>query len=113
MTTPDHPVEMELVNDSDLPERSKARWRQFDQNWLWFKPRAPEVYRIHRGKHVCVAGQELFVADTAEEALRLARSSHPEDQGFFFLYIPQERRMGPRPFPWLCPRCLAEAVEPH
>jgi hypothetical protein len=90
MTNPEHLITIELVNDPERLEQARPRWQQFDTNWLWFKDRAPEVYRTHRGKHVCVAGQELFVADTAEEALRLARSSHPEDQGFFTLYIPLE-----------------------
>ena len=27
------------------------------------------MYSQHRGKHICIAGQELFVRDTAEAAL--------------------------------------------
>ena len=40
---------------------------------------------------VSVAGEELFVADTPEQALALATAAHPEDDGSFLRYIPREK----------------------
>ena len=40
---------------------------------------------------MCVAGEELFVADTPEEAIALAKAAHPEDDGSFVHYIPCEK----------------------
>jgi len=37
------------------------------------------------------AGEEVFVADTPEEAMRLAGATHPDDDGSFVHYIPRER----------------------
>ena len=45
----------------------------------------------HRGKCICVAGEELFVADTAAEALAQATAAHPDDKGRFVHYIPKEK----------------------
>ncbi len=35
---------------------------QFDRNSDWLQAHIPEVYSKHRGKCICIAGQELFVA---------------------------------------------------
>ena len=35
--------------------------------------------------------EEIFVADTAEEAIALARAANPADDGSFTRYIPKER----------------------
>ena len=40
---------------------------------------------------ICIAGEELFVADTPEEVLVLAQAAYPEDDGFFLRYIPREQ----------------------
>lgn len=54
------------------------------------RTRLPSTLRTVEG-HICIAGQELFAADTAEEALALARTAHPEDDGRILRYIPRER----------------------
>ena len=57
----------------------------------WLQANLVDVYSKHRGKVICVAGEELFVGDTATEAIALAKSVHPDDDGFFTRYIPKER----------------------
>ena len=57
---------------------------------LLLESHAAEVY-AHRGKFICVAGQQLFVGDTAEEVLAQAQAAHPEDGGRFTRYIPVNR----------------------
>lgn len=88
---PHPPIVMEEVTDPEELAQAQAQREQFDRNSEWFKGCADEVYRENRGKHVCVAGQEVFVADSVEEAVATARQAHPDDAGFFFLYIPRER----------------------
>ena len=85
------PVVMEIVTDPVELARAQARRERFDRNWEWFKTQIPELYEKHRGRYFCVAGQELFVADTLEEVLALATAAHPEDDGRFAEYIPRER----------------------
>ena len=85
------PIVMEEITDPAEIAAARRRREQFDRNWNWFTERAQEIYRTHRGKILCVAGQELFVADTPEEVLALARAAHPNDEGMFTRIIPRER----------------------
>jgi len=85
------PVVMEEVTDPAELAQARARGERFRRNWTWFEARAPEVYTAHRGKCICVAGEELFVADSPQEVLALAAATHPQDDGRFTLYIPRER----------------------
>ena len=36
---------------------------------------------------MAVAGQEAFIADTAEEAWAMAKSAHPDDTGALLQYV--------------------------
>jgi hypothetical protein len=85
------PIRLEEVTDPVQLAEARSRQERLERNWAWFEKHASEIYRQHRGKCVCVAGGELFVADTAAEALALARAAHPEDDGRFTRYIPRER----------------------
>lgn len=58
----------------------KLQREQFDRNLAWLQAHASDVYSKHRGKCICVAGQELFVADTAREALAQAAAAHADDR---------------------------------
>lgn len=87
------PVVMEEVTDPVELAQSRARRERFDRNWAWFTARAAEIYPQHRGKVICIAGQELFVGDPTEDVMALARAAHPEDDGCFTLYIPKEKML--------------------
>jgi hypothetical protein len=91
MDTQRTPIVMEEV--TDLQELLKARQQreQFDRNSAWLQAHIAEVYSKHRGKCVCVAGEELFVADTVKEAIAQATTAHPDDKGWFTRYIPKEK----------------------
>jgi hypothetical protein len=90
---PERPLTMEIGEVTDPAElaRARARREQFDRNMAWFEAHAVEIGEKHRGKHICIAGQELFVADTVQEALALAKAAHPEDEAPFFKYIYREK----------------------
>jgi hypothetical protein len=84
-------VLMAEVTDPVELARARARRERFDRNWAWFEAHAAEVYAAHRGKCICIAGEELFVADTPDAVLALATAAHPQDDGRFTRIIPQER----------------------
>lgn len=84
-------IRIEEITDPTELAKADELSRQFERNSSWLKTHAADIFTAQRGKHVCVAGQELFVADTAEEALALAQAAHPEDQGILLRYIPQEK----------------------
>jgi hypothetical protein len=88
MTTP---LIMEEITDPAEIAKARAQRERFDRNSAFLEAHAREVYTRYRGKCVCVAGEELFVADTPEDALALARVAHPEDDGSFIRYIPKEK----------------------
>lgn len=85
------PIVMEEVTDPEELAQARAQRELFDRNSAWLQAHATEVFSRHRGKCICIAGEELFVADTPEEALALAKAAHPDDDGRFVHYIPREK----------------------
>ena len=80
-------VTMDEVTDPKEIAEFQARWAQAERNSAWLQAHAHEIYTQHRGKFIVVAGEELFVGDTPEEANALAKAAHPEDQGSLSRYI--------------------------
>jgi hypothetical protein len=92
MLNQQNPIVMEEVNDPQVIDETRARRERFDRNSAWLQTHANEVYRRHRGKCICIAGEELFVGDTPEEVLALARAAHPEEDGSILIrYIPRQK----------------------
>lgn len=91
MTSDQTAVVMDEVTDPAELAAANAQHEQFGRNSAWLQAHATEVYRKCRGKCICIAGQELFVADTPKEALAKAMAVHPEDKGRFVHYIPKEK----------------------
>lgn len=88
---PASPLQLEVTTDTDELAQSREQDEQFDRNSDWLEAHAADVYSQNRGQHICVAGQELFVASTAEQALRLAQAAHPNDRGLLLRYIPLKK----------------------
>ena len=87
-----NPIVMEEVTDAHGTAETRARRERFDRNSAWLQTHAKEVYTQHRGKCICVAGQELFVADTPAEVLAQAKAAHPEEDGSVLIRcIPREK----------------------
>ncbi len=77
-------LEMAEVTDPAELERVKRCRADFDRNLAWHQAHLKEIYREdNRGKFFCIAGGELFVADTMETAVAKAWASHPDDGGRF------------------------------
>jgi hypothetical protein len=85
------PIVMEEVTDPAELAKARAQDERFARNWAWFESHASEIYASHRGKCICIAGGEFFVADTPEEVLSAAVAAHPEDDGRFTRIIPREK----------------------
>lgn len=83
-------VMQEITDDAQFLQARRQR-QQFDRNSAWLQANISAVYSQHRGKCICVAGQELFVADSAEEAIGQAAVAHPDDRGRFTRYVPREK----------------------
>lgn len=88
-----NPITIEVVYDPTVVAEMTRQKELFERNWAWLEANASEVYS-HRGKFICIAGQELFVGDTVEQVLSAAKRAHPDDDGRFTRYIPLQR--GPR-----------------
>jgi hypothetical protein len=86
-------IEMYEVTDPIENAKARKRHEQFKRNWDWLETHSTEVYS-HRGKFICIAGQELYVGDSIKAVLGPAKAAHPEDEGILTRYIPKER--GPR-----------------
>jgi hypothetical protein len=86
-------IKVTAEHNPDEVAKAKAQLERYDRNWDWLEAHASEVYS-HRGKVICVAGQELFVGDTVAEVVAKAKSAHPEDDGRLTRYVPVDK--GPR-----------------
>src|SRR5262245_26477044 len=84
-------IVMEEVTDPEELAKARVQDECFERNSAWLQAHVAEVYTRYRGKCICVAGEELFVADTPREVIALADAAHPEDNGKLFRYIPTEK----------------------
>ncbi len=84
-------IVMEEVSDPEELAAAHSQRERFDRNTAWLQANIAEVYSKHRGKVICVAGEEVFVGDAAREAIALARAAYPDDDGWFTRYIPKEQ----------------------
>jgi len=82
---------IEEVTDPEEIERSRAQFARAKLNSDWLQANWPDLLPAALGKFVAVAGQEAFIADTAEEAWALATAAHPEDNGAIDQYVRPER----------------------
>lgn len=72
----------------------RAQGQRIRRNAEWLQAHTATVYDATAGKYICIAGCQLFVADTAQEARALALTAHPDDDGYLLQYITKEK--GPR-----------------
>ena len=65
-------VVMEEVTDPEELLKARAQDERFERNSTWLQAHIGEVYSQYRGKCICIAEEELFVADTTLEVLSMA-----------------------------------------
>jgi len=71
------PIVIEEVADPDEVARARAQRERFDRNAAFLEAHAHEVYTRHRGKCICVAGEELFVADIPQRGVGVGPNCAP------------------------------------
>jgi hypothetical protein len=84
-------IVMREVTDPEELAKAKIQDERFERNLAWFDAHAADLFRLHRGKCLCISGEQLFVADSPREAIALAKAAHPQDDGRFTHYVPKER----------------------
>ena len=75
----------EEAEDFDLAERMS----RFRRNGEWLTANGADIFERFPGKYVAVSEGEVFVAEGASEARRLATAKHLDDQPFV-QFIPRE-----------------------
>jgi hypothetical protein len=78
---------LELNNDPVRGAKVKAQGERARRNSEWLAAHWADLLPSARGRHVAVAGQQAFVADTAEGACALARAAFPDDDGALVQYV--------------------------
>ena len=91
MTNGSSVIEIDETTNPGEAGRARRQRAQFDRNNAWLQAHVPELYARHRGRCICIAGEELFVGDTASEAIGKAMAAHPDDDGWFTRYIPKDK----------------------
>ena len=82
------------VQDELEIARFRLQEEQARRNSAWLQSHWPDLLPQALGKFLAVAGEQAFLADTPEEAWRLAETAHPEDKGILVQYVRPEQ--GPR-----------------
>jgi hypothetical protein len=82
------------VTDPTEIARGQEVSEQFRKNSEWLEAHWADLLPGALGKHIAVAGQEAFIADTPQEVIALARVAHPSDNGLLVRYVPVNQ--GPR-----------------
>ena len=72
--------------DAELVRRMK----RFSSNGNWLTANGATLFDQHRGRFLAVSEGEVFVADSRNEARRLAKEKHPADEPLI-QYIPLEK----------------------
>lgn len=90
-----HPhVTMEVVTETDPAEIAAFRKSMecYARNRDWYQAHLDEIRTAHNHKHVYVAGQELFVGESVQEALSKAKAVHPDEIGsYYYAYVRREK----------------------
>ncbi len=70
-----------VIEEHEMPPELGRLFEQARRNLLWFSENAErlDVFNRYRGRHIAVAGEELFVGDSRVEVEQLARAKYPAE----------------------------------
>ena len=68
-----------------------SQMAKFRLNGEWLTSQGAELFEEFPGKYLAISEGEVFVADDASEARRLAKARHPDDEPFV-QFVPRECR---------------------
>ena len=82
-----------IIEEQKMTPEMTRVFEQGRRNLFWFSENAERlgVYKHHRGRYLAAASGELFIADTPEEARRLAGGKFPDEMPHV-RYVPREKR---------------------
>jgi hypothetical protein len=80
-------LEFKEVTDPIEIQKMRELHEAFKRNSDWIQAHWGDLLPGAFGKHLVVAGQEAFLADTMEEALERAKAAHPDDKGIYVQYV--------------------------
>jgi hypothetical protein len=83
----ENPITVELVEPSAVSAQARAQYERAKRNSDWLQAHWPDLLPQARGKHLAVAGQEAFLADTPDAARAMAKAAHPDDDGALSQYV--------------------------
>ncbi len=86
----ENPVTLEVEEAPAVNGLDLAHERRLKKNLDWLNARWDDLLPRTRGKFVAVAGQEVFIADTYQAAMDLARAAHPDDDAAWVQRVPEE-----------------------
>jgi hypothetical protein len=73
------------------PSKILARMERSRRNSQWLQAHWADLLPKAEGKHLVVAGEEAFIADSPEEAWAMAKRAHPEDDSATIQYVSPDR----------------------
>jgi hypothetical protein len=82
-----------IIEEQKMTREMARLFEQAERNLVWFSENAERlgVAEKYRGCYIAAAGGDLFIAETPEEARRLANEKHPDDTPHV-RYIFREKR---------------------
>ncbi|MEK6287811.1 MAG: DUF5678 domain-containing protein [Acidobacteriota bacterium] len=80
-----------IITEEPQDLEFNARMARFRRNGEWLTAHGAALFERFPGKYLAVTDGEVFVADEASEARRLAAEKHPDDEPFV-QFVPRERR---------------------
>src|SRR4051812_42909161 len=83
----DPKITISEVTDPVKIEQHRRVRESAQKNWDWFAAHQEALLPHGFGKYVAVAGQEAYLADTAEEASEWINRTHPDDLGSLLEYL--------------------------
>jgi hypothetical protein len=90
--------ELEVILDENPDPALRAQMQkaheQHERNRKWLTDHWPDLLPQALGKYVAVAGGQVIVADTLQEAVAWAHAHHPDDHGRIVRYVRPDK--GPR-----------------
>ena len=80
-----------LITEEDPDLSFSTLMDRFRRNGEWLTAHGAPLFERFPGKYLAISEGEVFVADEASEARRLAMAKHPDDEPFL-QYVPRESR---------------------
>jgi hypothetical protein len=79
-----------IIEEPQDPEFNE-KMKRFRRNGEWLTAHGAPLFERFPGKYIAVSEGDVFVAEHAPEARRLASEKHPDDEPFV-QFVPRESR---------------------